>query len=217
MLHGVYGSFWNWTLAGGAHLTLDRLVREGQVRPMVLVTPSDGLRGEGTAYLPHPGADYESWIMDDVVDCVIEFVDAVTNDSPLLIGGNSMGAFGAARLGTRHPARVSGIAMHSAITHLDQLAEFTVDDIGTRAEISIEDRDVLTYFAAAPDAVPPLFVDCGRDDFLASANRELHDDLNRLGVAHTFEVFDGAHDWEAWAERIEHSLLFFDAVLSGYS
>jgi enterochelin esterase-like enzyme len=26
-------------------------------------------------------------------------------------------------------------------------------------------------------------------------------------------VFDGGHDWDAWSERIDHSLLFFEAVL----
>ena len=136
LLHGVYGSFWNWTLMGHAHLALDRLVAEGLIRPMVLATPSDGLAGEGTAYLTHPDADYEAWVMNDVIDCVCEFVDAVTDASPIFLGGNSMGGFGAARLGLRHPSRTSGIAMHSAITHLDQLASFTVADIGEDAGIA---------------------------------------------------------------------------------
>ncbi|MDH3704705.1 MAG: alpha/beta hydrolase-fold protein [Acidimicrobiia bacterium] len=213
MLHGVYGSFWNWPLAGGAHLTLDRLVHAGRMQPMVLVTPSDGLRGEGTAYLPHPDADYEAWIMDDVVDAVTEFIAPVTTDSPLLLGGNSMGAFGAARLGTRHSSRVAGIAMHSAITHLDQLAQFTVGDIGTDAGIDGADRDLVRHFAATGDATPPVFIDCGRDDFLAKANDELHRTLEHLGIRHQYEIFDGAHDWDAWSTRIQHSLLFFESVL----
>jgi len=213
MLHGVYGSFWNWPLAGGAHLTLDRLVRAGQVRPMVLVSPSDGLRGEGTAYLPHPDADYESWIMDDVVDAVTECIGPVTADSPLLLGGNSMGAFGAARLGTRHSSRVAGIAMHSAITHLDQLAQFTVADIGTAAAVAVDDRDLVTSFASSGASTPPVFLDCGSDDFLAGANHDLHEALVQLGIHHEYEVCDGAHDWATWSNRIEHSLVFFEAVL----
>jgi len=213
LLHGVYGSFWNWMLLGRVHLTLDRLVADGRVRPMVLATPSDGLAGEGTAYLAHPNADYEAWVMNDVIDCVGELVDAVTDASPTFLAGNSMGGFGAARLGLRHPSRTAGIAMHSAITDLDQLAEFTVGDIGDDAGVAPGERDLLAAFDACTATIPPLSIDCGRSDPLVAANRELHAALDERGVAHRYEEFDGDHGWDAWTDRIEHSLLFFDNLL----
>lgn len=213
LLHGVYGSCWNWSLMGGAHRTLDRLVHEGRVRAMVLAMPSDGLRGEGTAYLRHPDFDAEAWVMDDVVDAVVEMIGPATAASPLCLGGNSMGGFGAARLGLRHRERVAAVAMHSAITHLDQLVQFTVSDIGTEAGLDPPERDLLTTFDAGRGLVPPLYVDCGRSDPLAGANRELHDQLDRRGIAHQYAEFDGGHDWDAWSRRIEHSLAFFDRQL----
>jgi putative tributyrin esterase len=213
LLHGVYGSFWNWTLLGRAHLTLDRLVSDGRVRPMVLATPSDGLAGEGTAYLPHPDADYEAWVMSDVIDCVGELVDAVTDASPIFLGGNSMGGFGAARLGLRHPSRTAGIAIHSAITKLDQLAAFTVGDIGDDARVAPGERDLLAAFDACTTTIPPLSIDCGRSDPLLAANRDLHAALEERCITHHYEEFDGDHNWDAWAERIEHSLLFFNNLL----
>lgn len=213
LLHGVYGSFWNWMFSGCAHLALDRLVNAGRVRSMVLVAPSDGMLGEGTAYLPHADADYEAWIMTDVVDCIGEFVDEVTGASPLLLGGNSMGGFGAARLGLRHRSRVAGIALHSAVTHLDQLAQFTLEDIGIRAGLDPHERSIVDMFGSHTDSVPPLYMDCGRSDPLAAANRELHQQLESWGVEHTYAEFDGAHDWDAWSARIEDSLLFFETVL----
>ena len=214
LLHGVYGSFWNWTLSGRAHLTLDRLVAQGLVRPMVLATPSDGLAGEGTAYLRTDSADYEAWIMQDVVDCVRELIDPVSEASPLFLGGNSMGGFGAARLGLRNGSRVSGIAMHSAITHLDQLAQFTVNDVGDEAGLDSEERCLVHSFDAC-DSPPPLYIDCGRSDPLAEANRELHQALDVRGVRHEYHEFEGAHDWDAWTERVEHGLRFFDTTANG--
>jgi enterochelin esterase-like enzyme len=211
LLHGVYGSFWNWPLVGHAHLTVDHLVRTGQVRPIVLATPCDGLSAEGTAYLTHRHADYESWIIDDVVDCVAEFT-GTTAGSPLFLGGNSMGGFGAARLGLRHGSRVSGIALHSAITHLDQLAEFTVDDVGREAGLAAADRDLLTYVDGAP-SVPPIYLDCGTADPLLEANRSLHRELEQRGIHHEYHEFDGGHDWDAWTARLAHSLRFFESVL----
>jgi enterochelin esterase-like enzyme len=212
LLHGVYGSFWNWFLAGRAHVALDRLVEAGSVAPMVLVTPSDGMSGEGTAYLRHHDRDYEKWIIDDVVDVVREFVDAATETSPLFLGGNSMGGFGAARLGLRHADRVAGIAMHSAITHLDQLAHFTTGDVATEAGLDPAERDLLTAVDRCSSDPPPIYLDCGAADPLAMPNLAFQGELARREVDYEAHTFDGGHDWDAWSNRIEHSLVFFDRI-----
>jgi hypothetical protein len=53
LLHGVYGSHWNWALKGGAHRTAQAMIAGGEISPMVLVMPSDGLWGDGiTVALP---------------------------------------------------------------------------------------------------------------------------------------------------------------------
>ncbi len=212
LLHGVYGSFWNWFLAGRANRTLDRLVEAGSVAPMVLVTPTDGMRGEGTAYLRHPDRDYEQWIIDEVVDVVREFVDAATETSPLFLGGNSMGGFGAARLGLRHAERVAGVAMHSAITHLDQLAHFTTGDIAADAGLDPAERDLLTAVDRCPSVPPPIYLDCGAADPLALANLAFQAELTGREIDFEAHTFDGGHDWDAWSSRIEHSLVFFGRI-----
>ena len=67
LLHGVYGSHWCWALKGGAHRTASRLIGAGLIPPLALAMPSDGLRGDGTAYMRHgDGTDYERWILDEV-------------------------------------------------------------------------------------------------------------------------------------------------------
>jgi enterochelin esterase-like enzyme len=196
---------------GAAHRTLDRLIAAGEVAPMVLAAPSDGLASEGTAYLAHPGSDYESWIVDDVVDSVVEMVDEATRASPVFLAGNSMGGFGAARLGARHADRFAGIATHSAITHLDQLGAFTVDDVGEHAGLDVSERDLLDVFDRT-EHVPALYLDCGASDPLIEANRAFHRALDARGIPHVYEEFDGGHDWEAWTARLDHSLRFIDAT-----
>src|SRR6185436_1663955 len=62
LLHGVYGSHWNWALKGGAHRTALEMVASGEVPPMVLVMPSDGLWGDGSSYIAHTATDYAAWI-----------------------------------------------------------------------------------------------------------------------------------------------------------
>src|SRR3954453_13050812 len=48
LLHGVYNSHWAWALKGGAHRTLQRMVRSEEIPPMALAMPSDGLWGDGS-------------------------------------------------------------------------------------------------------------------------------------------------------------------------
>src|SRR3712207_4388095 len=66
LLHGVYNSHWAWSMQGGAHVKALDLIERGEIAPVVLLMPSDGLWGDGTGYLPHPAADYERWVMEDV-------------------------------------------------------------------------------------------------------------------------------------------------------
>src|SRR5262245_39037121 len=66
LLHGASGSAWSWPLQGGAHLTAGRLIEAGEIPPLALAMPSDGLWGDGSGYVPHADADYERWIVEEV-------------------------------------------------------------------------------------------------------------------------------------------------------
>lgn len=212
LLHGVYGSFWNWSLNGRVHRVLDDLIDIGDVAPMVVAMPSDGLAGEGTAYLDHGHADFERWVIDEVPHIVREAVPATGDSSPVALGGNSMGAFAALRLTARHTDRIAAAAGLSAITDLDDLAAFTIDDIGEAAGVDPALRSLTSVIAPHAASMPPLRFDCGTDDPLIDANRALHHDLDRLGVAHTYQEYQGAHSWDCWHGRIGTSLQFFDRV-----
>jgi hypothetical protein len=87
LLHGVYCSHWAWSLKGGAHLTALELIQKGQIHPMVIAMPSDGLWGDGSGYVPHYSADYEKWIVEDVVGCVTESISCLNAHSDVFIGG----------------------------------------------------------------------------------------------------------------------------------
>ena len=49
---------------------------------MILAMPSDGLWGDGSAYIPHPKQDFEKWIVDEVPTAVGSAVPQVTPRSP---------------------------------------------------------------------------------------------------------------------------------------
>jgi dipeptidyl aminopeptidase/acylaminoacyl peptidase len=91
LLHGVHGSHWAWAFQGGAHLTAQRLIDAGEIPPMVLAMPSDGLWGDGSGYVCHAEQDFERWIVDEVPAVARAASSACTVASPLCIAGLSMG------------------------------------------------------------------------------------------------------------------------------
>ena len=103
LLHGVYGSHWAWSVKGKAHLTAQRLIPEGEIQPMILAMPSDGLYEDGSGYVPHHNANFEQWIVEEVSQVLQEQFPVVTTESPLFITGLSMGGYGALRLGAKYP------------------------------------------------------------------------------------------------------------------
>lgn len=213
LLHGVYNGHWAWALRAGAHRTAARLIEAGELPPLALAMPSDGLRGDGSGYLRHgDGSDFEGWIVDDVPAVAREAVPALTADAPCFIAGLSMGGFGALRLGAKHAARFRGISGHSSITHLSQMARFVEEDVATfGAEAA--DASVLDAIVAAGAALPPLRFDCGRDDPLLDDNRALQRALEAHGVRHVYEEFDGGHEWPYWEAHVADSFRFFAALL----
>ena len=213
LLHGVYGSHWAWALQGGAHRTAAALMASGDVPPLALAMPSDGLRGDGSGYVRQgDGTDFEAWSIDEVPAAARLALPALSADVPLFLCGLSMGGFGALRIGARHAARIAGIAGHSSITHVSQMAQFIEEDVaslGTRPR----DASVLDAIVAAGRALPPLRFDCGVDDQLIEDNRALHRALDAHGVAHVYEEFPGAHSWAYWETHLADSLRFFGDAL----
>lgn len=210
LLHGVYGSHWCWFYKGGAHRTALELIRQGRIRPMLLAAPSDGLRGDGTGYLPGRDQDFEGWIGKDVLQCVEEMF--APSGADFLLAGLSMGGYGALRLGAKYPQRFSGISAHSAITVPGQFREFVRDTSAFQAADEHE-FDPLYWLERNRAQLPAIRFDCGQDDTLLAGNEALHQALLQRGISHSFEVFPGDHNWTYWQEHVRDSLLFFDKIL----
>ncbi|MEO6001319.1 MAG: alpha/beta hydrolase-fold protein [Chitinophagaceae bacterium] len=214
LLHGVYGSAWSWPLCTGVHLKVAALINEGKLPPMVIAMPSDGLWGDGSAYLPHNEKNFENWIAEDIPEVIQQIIPAVTEESPLCISGLSMGGFGALRIGAKYGKKFSAIAAHSAITSLSQMSLFVEEDLANYKQEDEVDEDVFKTIFRYRDTLPPVYFDCGKDDLLISYNRELHRQLKENGITHRYEEFEGEHQWNYWEEHIMDSLFFFRDRLS---
>lgn len=214
LLHGVYGSAWVWAMKGAAHLTTAKLITEGKIRPMVIAMPSDGLWGDGSAYNMHDGYDFEKWIAEDVPLALRENISQTSKKSTLFISGLSMGGFGALRIGAKYSEQYSGISGHSSITNIQQMPLFVEEPLSNYQQSDKINEDVFTAILANRKTLPPLRFDCGKTDLLIEYNRQLHADLEKEGIAHTYQEFEGEHSWKYWQEHLVDTLLFFDSLMS---
>jgi putative tributyrin esterase len=209
LLHGVYCSHWAWALKGGAHLTALEMIANGDIPPMILAMPSDGLKCEGTGYLPQRNANYERWIVDDVPDALEEALPQLNSESPLFLCGFSMGGFGALRLGAKYGQRFCAVSAHSSLTHADQfeaLISFGKEEL---LPCSLEERSVAHRLIANRLNLPPIRFDCGTSDRFLEQNQSLHRELLDENVPHLYEEFEGGHTWMYWQDHLRDSLRFF--------
>ncbi len=212
LLHGVYGSHWAWAMKGNAHTTAQNLIETGQINPMILAMPSDGLYADGSGYVVHRTADYERWIVEDVIAVMKEQYSEITDKSSIFIAGLSMGGFGALRLGAKYPKLFKAFSGLSSITHFNQIGEF-VENFEQLKQDASEQDGVLEWILKNKETISPFRFDCGTDDILIEHNRQLHQELKNKEIPHVYEEFSGGHTWEYWTEHLTETLLFFNQQL----
>ncbi len=212
LLHGVYCSHWAWAYKAGAHHIADDLIRLEQIPPMVMVMPSDGLWAEGSGYLRHAAADYERWIVEDVLDCVRECVPQISLRSHVFIAGLSMGGYAALRLSAKYPQIFKGASAHSAFVTLEVQRRLVTKELPFQPD-QRDDGSVLFWMLQHRGQLPPTRFDCGTEDTFLEHNRSLSRELQAAGIPHRYEEYPGGHDWAYWSDRLPATLRFFASVL----
>ncbi|MGY5352138.1 alpha/beta hydrolase [Wenyingzhuangia sp. IMCC45533] len=210
LMHGVYGSAWIWSQKAGVHRTAQEMMETGEIKPMIIAMPSDGLWGDGSAYLPHNNLDFEKWIAEDVITAVKENIEVVTDDSPIYISGLSMGGYGALRIGAKYPKTFKGISGHSSITDIPQMELFVEENLENYKQELSKNESVFELMKQNKSVLPPFRFDCGRDDELIEHNRTLHKQLEEENIPHSYEEFSGKHEWVYWETHIKDTLRFFN-------
>jgi putative tributyrin esterase len=198
LLHGGNQSHTSWLLNS-------RLVRLTRSLPLLVVLP-DGAQSRwangGT-----PFTRYEDFLVDELAAHVARTFHIV--DGPWAIGGNSMGGFGAVRLGLKYPQRFCSVWAHSP-------GFVTADALPEHWHWSGDAQD-LDCFALArdvdPAALPTITFDCGRDDHLLEQNRRFHTFLDEHGITHVYHERSGGHNWDYWDAHLPEALTQHVAVL----
>jgi S-formylglutathione hydrolase FrmB len=176
---------------------------------------------------------YDDYIARDVVRYIDAHYRTIADGAHRGIGGLSMGGYGALILALHFPDVFTAAASHSGVvspmytgphpfTQPPRYAS-TVEEIrpttgtfwprymhfwGTSLE-RWQDADPARSaerLVRRGIRAPNVFIDCGVDDGLVDQNRALHAELTRLGIAHAYAEWPGAHTWRYWSTHVAQSL-----------
>ena len=208
LLHGLSDDHTSWA----RHTSLERHVAG---LPLIVVMP-DGGRGFYCDAVDGPA--YERHLLDDVIGFVDRTFHTMPERQGRVIGGLSMGGYGAIKLALKYPQLFCSATSHSAALDVQRRL--------VRPEVAAEMRRIFgptpgggpndPYALAATidrTLLPALRLDCGLEDGLLEENRAFHRHLEQLGIPHEYAECPGAHTWEYWDCHIQEALAFHQRVL----
>lgn len=190
---------------------------------LMVVMPDTG-RGWYTNAKATPWMKYEDHIIQDVVGFIDRTFPTNATRAGRVIGGLSMGGYGAVKLALKYPQMFCAATSHSGalLGPLERpedrpkeiapnVAEF--EAVFGTAYLGGEDDPVALASKCPRDQRPALRIDCGTSDFLLNQNRKFHAHLESLGYTHEYEEFPGGHEWAYWDLQVREAVGFHRRVL----
>ena len=208
LLHGMDGSHRQW-LDLGAATAADTLVTAGEIPRFLIVMP-EGERGYWMDQM-NGGPRWGTYMASEVVAAVDARYRTIARRDARAIGGLSMGGHGALQLAMNHPDEFGAVGAHSpALRREDQAMPF----FGRGRDFA--SRDPISLVTAKPDVARglKLWIDIGDRDRWAAGAEELHRDLDRLGIPHTWRETEGDHLASYWTANLPDYLRFYGAALA---
>ncbi len=217
LLHGFSGTHSDWLYGS-------RIQQLAMKYHIAVLCPS----GENAFYIDDARRDalYEQYLCE-VLDFSRRVFPLSAKAEDTVIGGLSMGGYGALRNGLKHPERFGGVIALSSALITEQLAQYTeypdnlMASAGYYEQIfgrpqsirgsSLDPKHLAKQRMESGQPLPKIFMACGTEDFLLEANDDFSAYLEEIGMPHTYVKNPGVHDWAFWDAHIEKALEHFFA------
>lgn len=207
LLHGYSGSFRNWIQKVPA-------LRSAADQYGVIIICPDG--SYDCTYIDSPldsTHQYDSHITFELVAYIDSHYPTDNDRKKRAITGLSLGGHGALTLAWRHSDVFGAAGSMSGAVNLDKLKKYKglYPILGDTLQqpSNWKTYSFIHMIDRTPAAPLAILFDCGKDDFLIEPNRNLHEKMKRMNIAHTYTEGPGAHTWVYWEQAVAHHLLFF--------
>jgi len=219
LLHGYGGEHTNWTRYGDAAMTADSLIAADAIPPVILIMP-DGKNSYWVDSDPQTGfGAVETALVQDL----IPYVDRTYRTIPLrrarMIGGLSMGGYGAVHLAVKHPdlfgaaASMSGALSRTPPERSESLAPVFGDPIDSERWQAENPFNWIERLKESELRLP-MYITVGDDDStrLLEGGVDFYVALHDAELPAELRVTNGPHSWEVWDHALRETLIFFADV-----
>ena len=204
LLHGYSDDASGWTAVGRANVILDNLIAQGKAKPMIAVMPL----GYGTMEILRRGAlrdmelrnrnfvKFREAFLTEVMPRVENEYRVSKDRAGRAVTGLSMGGAESLLIGLNAPDKFAWIGAFSSGGLPD---DFASDFPGLQSDANTNQQQLRL-----------LWIACGTEDGLMTANRNLRTWLKSKGVKVTEIETPGAHAWMVWRRNlVEFAPLLF--------
>ena len=153
----------------------------------------------------HAGLPYFTYLTEELPAKVqYIFGPAPKGRDKTIIGGASMGGYGAFKIAMKRPDLFSKAFSFSGALDLDELRPWISRETiynamgGFEHALGTEDNPYILAESVKPEICPELYMWCGTDDFLYKANTSYRDHLMKLGLPLNYAEGPGSHIWSCW-------------------
>jgi enterochelin esterase-like enzyme len=195
LFHGSVHSDDHWDTLG-IDEAADEIIATGIIPPLLIVMPDGG----ELANTSSGGANsFEGLFVDELLPFIESHYCTWSLPDGRAIGGISRGGYWALEIAFRQPDQFGSVGGHSA---------------------ALLDTD------AGPDMNPPetgitnelgelrIYLDIGDQDWLLNEVLQLHEDMSRVGVTHTWVLNQGQHVEDYWSEHLPEYLIWYAQLWS---
>lgn len=210
LLHGLTGTDTDWLFGGVAQELAVQF-------NLAVFMPTAG----NFFYLDrgYPGGNYGSFVGQELPAYIRRTFGFCESREDTIIGGLSMGGYGALHTALAWPESFSACIALSAALRLREFAAqedtsimpaaMIRDVFGDPAEVLTSDKNPEVQYVKASGTgceMPRIYLACGTEDELLDSNRSFASFLRQREADHCYEEGPGAHNWRFWNEYIVHGL-----------
>jgi enterochelin esterase-like enzyme len=212
LLHGNNGDANDWIAQGHLQSAADALIEHKDMPPVVIVMPQGG-----TDWYVDRKEKMETSFFEDLLPEIEARYAVSTQRGGRMIGGVSMGGFGALRYAMTQPERFCGALLLSpAIYPNEPPRASAARRVGVFGEREFDARvwHELNYpaqwdrYMSRPYRLP-MFIAAGDDDLAIQADASsLYTHLRLAGNPAALRIIDGGHTWDVWSALLPAALKY---------
>lgn len=218
LLHGLYGTYQDWTKRAYIKEVADELTETQDIVPMVIVMPNAGnpdVHHVWNGYFNMSGWQYETFFFSELMPTVEKKYRTFADKKHRAIMGLSMGGGASTVYCQQHPELFS--SCYAMSPWLDDTIRCSTKEEKDKLYLtkkSVHEHSAINFIANANEATKEKlqtirwFFDCGDDDSFVENTFKVYNLYRKSHIKAELRIRNGSHNWVYWHSALKKALPF---------